>query len=216
MFSLDGFGSKELGHWVCSYYDGVDIYIYDSLNLQYLHPHQKIYLEHLYSFFSFDTQKVKFPRVQEQKNGVDCGVHAIMNALCLFYGFFPDLIQFDTSMMRSHLHKIFSNNILEQFPILKIDNLSNHNSSEVQKIDLTVNTSQNYSSASNNIKNNLKHTLDDSISNSYDVKRKKFKNKENIQNIFEQKERERSKNYYNQNKDEINRKKRVKYHKKKH
>ena len=97
LHSYDGENAQQLGHWVCSYYNGQYLYIYDSLNLQNLHVHHKTYLERLYPFLSLDSNLIKFPKNQSQVNGVDCGVHAIANAVSLYFNICPDSVNYDIS-----------------------------------------------------------------------------------------------------------------------
>ncbi|KAL6265739.1 hypothetical protein P5V15_002543 [Pogonomyrmex californicus] len=80
------------GHWIYSYYDTKNIFIYDSLN----------------DYFQYNFEKnsaVKFPVVQRQPNNNDCGVFAIAFA-----------VKYNHSLMRLHLLKILETNIIEHFP----------------------------------------------------------------------------------------------------
>lgn len=105
------------GHWVCSYYDTKNIFIYDSLNAGKLHMHHELFLKRLFPTYDFrKPYAVKFPVVQYQPNGNDCGVFAIAFAVSLLFNIKPEKIKYDCSLMRSHLIKILETNIIEHFP----------------------------------------------------------------------------------------------------
>lgn len=108
--------TSQNGHWVCSYYDTKNIYIYDSLNLKELHIHHKIYLEKLYPFYPFYTKLIRFPTVQLQSNNNDCGVFAIAFAVSILFGLRPDTVLYDQNLMRQHLTQMFQFNKIEHFP----------------------------------------------------------------------------------------------------
>ncbi|XP_051157417.1 uncharacterized protein LOC127279225 [Leptopilina boulardi] len=57
-------GSCSLGHWICTYYDGLRLYIYDILNKGCLNEDQIKYLERLYPF----KPTVVFAKVHQQPN----------------------------------------------------------------------------------------------------------------------------------------------------
>ena len=73
------------GHWVCSYNDMKNIFIYDSLNNKKLHEHHKQFLKKLFPTYNFEKNPVQFPTVQYQPNGNDCGVFAIAFAISLLF-----------------------------------------------------------------------------------------------------------------------------------
>lgn len=106
---------EKLGHWVCSYYDGKNIFIYDSLNNKTLHDYQKQFLVRLFLTYNFDRYPVKFPTVQHQPNSNDCEVFAIAFAISLF-NIKPDKVRYDSRLMRPHLLNIFELNVIEHFP----------------------------------------------------------------------------------------------------
>ncbi|XP_067216884.1 uncharacterized protein [Linepithema humile] len=103
-------------HWVCGYYDKKNIFIYDSFNIKKLHKDHEQFLIHLFPFYSFDKQPVKFPTVQNQPNCNDCGVFAIAFAISLLFNIKPEKVRYDHNLMRSHLIKIFESNVIEHFP----------------------------------------------------------------------------------------------------
>ncbi|KYM98806.1 hypothetical protein ALC62_10474 [Cyphomyrmex costatus] len=104
------------GHWVCSFYDIKNIYIYDSLNNKSLHVQHKQFLERLFPTYDFEKNPVKFPIMQHQPNYSDCGVFAIAFAISLLFNIKPEKVNYEHKLMRSHLLKIFETNIVEHFP----------------------------------------------------------------------------------------------------
>jgi len=104
------------GHWVCSYYDKKNIFIYDSLNNKTLHKHHEQFLKRLFPTYDFDKNPIKFPTVQCQPNYSDCGVFAIAFATSLLFNIKPDKVKYEHKLMRSHLIKILETNIIEHFP----------------------------------------------------------------------------------------------------
>lgn len=57
-------------------------------------------------------KKIIFPSVAQQLNGVDCGVFAIAFATSLVFGHDPQNITYTYSLMRNHVFKLLSGNIL--------------------------------------------------------------------------------------------------------
>ncbi|KAL7291618.1 hypothetical protein TKK_0014656 [Trichogramma kaykai] len=106
-----------IGHWVCSYYDCDTISIYDSLNEKECCTDYKSVLQILHPYcFTSNPPKVKFPEVQQQPNGVDCGVFAIAFATSLIMGIKPNMVEYELEQMRPHLRSMFENNKLQNFP----------------------------------------------------------------------------------------------------
>ncbi|XP_048515571.1 uncharacterized protein LOC125502062 [Athalia rosae] len=83
-----------------------------------LHEHHEIYLKKLFPFYQFQSKHIKFPQVQQQSNGSDCGVFAIAFAISLINGQKPSRKNYDISQMRTHLLKIFESNLMENFPCI--------------------------------------------------------------------------------------------------
>ncbi|XP_036140366.1 uncharacterized protein LOC118644831 [Monomorium pharaonis] len=104
------------GHWVCSYYDRKDIYIFDSSNKKKLHKRHEQVLRRLFPFYPFDKKPIIFPTVQQQPNCSDCGVFAIAFATSLLFNIKPEKVRYDVSKMRSHLLDLFQFNKIEHFP----------------------------------------------------------------------------------------------------
>ena len=62
------------------------------------------------------SKVVRFPNVQQQPPGDDCGVFAIANAETCLFKENPRNFQYDCSKMRPHLIKIFKTGQIEPFP----------------------------------------------------------------------------------------------------
>ncbi|XP_066600006.1 putative autophagy-related protein 11 [Prorops nasuta] len=122
LHSCDDFKSNQGGHWVCSFYDGKSIYIYDSLNRKSLHAHHEIFLKKLFPFYNINNESVIFPVVQSQRNGNDCGVFAIAFATSLLYNIKPNEVLYDQKLMRQHLIQILKSNRLDHFPVISKQN----------------------------------------------------------------------------------------------
>ena len=112
------------GHWICSYYDGKSIFIYDSFNCSKLNIRYETFLRKL--FPHFDEIPKYFQKVQYQNNLDDCGVFAIAFAISLFFQQNPSQIIYDTDKMRSHLYNIFERKTLIHFPTVKNENPNKH------------------------------------------------------------------------------------------
>uniref|UniRef100_A0ABD2W2U1 Ubiquitin-like protease family profile domain-containing protein n=1 Tax=Trichogramma kaykai TaxID=54128 RepID=A0ABD2W2U1_9HYME len=63
---------------------------------------------------------VPYPEVDQQQNQFDCGVFAIAFATSLVFQKDPSLLEYDYSLMRSHLFEMFTqHNALIHFPIIR-------------------------------------------------------------------------------------------------
>jgi len=82
-------------HWVCSYYDTKNIFIYDSLNTKILNECQKQFLEKLFPIYDFIKYPIQFPIVQKQSNSSDCGVFAIAFAISLLFNIKQDKVKYN-------------------------------------------------------------------------------------------------------------------------
>ena len=60
--------------------------------------------------------QIRFPDVQRQSGGSDCGLFAIAFAVALCFGSDPHLLSFDQQKMRDHLLDCFVKEILNSFP----------------------------------------------------------------------------------------------------
>lgn len=50
-------------HWICSYYDSKNIFIYDSMNRQKCNKNEKVFLKYLSPHYSFTDSPIKFPKI---------------------------------------------------------------------------------------------------------------------------------------------------------
>ena len=62
------------------------------------------------------TIKVNIQSVQQQTNSVDCGIYSIASAASLLHGENPELIHYDSSLLRPHLLTCIQNNYFHPFP----------------------------------------------------------------------------------------------------
>ena len=111
-------GSPALGHWICTYYDSKNRYVYDSLNAKCLNEDQEKFLKMLYPF----QPKPLFPNVQQQPYLIDCGTYAIAFATSIYFGTMPDTVLYNHTLMRQHLYAMFKRNCLLPFPIISRTN----------------------------------------------------------------------------------------------
>ncbi|XP_063926526.1 uncharacterized protein LOC135140059 [Zophobas morio] len=102
----------KITHWICTYYDGNVLNIYDGLNMGNLYPEMEIFLNQL---FPHKPQQ-KFHRVGQQPNNADCGVYAIAFATSLLNNRDPSKENYHHPKMRSHLLDIYSTTELLPFP----------------------------------------------------------------------------------------------------
>lgn len=112
--------TNRVGHWICTYYNGGAIHVYDSANINrdmHITNNQLRYLQHLYPYQPFP--QLIYEHVQQQDNGVDCGVFAIAYATTLALGEDPIQQVYSTTEMRSHLRNIFETRKLSLFPAKK-------------------------------------------------------------------------------------------------
>lgn len=103
---------EQITHWICTYYDGQNIHVYDSLNFQRLSPEQQQYLYQLFPHHP----PVIYDKVQQQPNMVDCGVFAIAFATSIVNHRNPADEVYDHAKMRLHLLNILNTTYLEPFP----------------------------------------------------------------------------------------------------
>lgn len=107
------FTGDTIGHWICTYYDGNILHIYDSLNYGKInYQSHNTYLQALYPF---NPRKI-FHKVQQQPNLTDCGVFAIAFAVSIYFKENPENQIYDVKKMRRHLWGILQRNTLELFP----------------------------------------------------------------------------------------------------
>ena len=97
-------------------YDNGTHHIYDSL------CKPKIMLDIVkqvvsYSYHDKSTMSLLTRSVQQQKNGVDCGLFSIAFATTLAFGGDSLTVSYDAALLRAHLIKCFDNNLIVEFPV---------------------------------------------------------------------------------------------------
>ena len=103
---------EAITHWICTYYDGNSVFIFDSLNRQILDNEQKQYLNRLFSH----SPPIHYVSVQRQPNGRGCGLFAIGFAVSLLNSRNPAYEQYDHVRMRDHLSQIYRTENIQMFP----------------------------------------------------------------------------------------------------
>ena len=108
-------------HWICvSSVDPSKINnrfhsVYDSLAGSHVSSEAQSVIAG-YSFCKEPSLQLTVASVQQQNNGVDCGVFAIAFATALAHGMDPSKIAFDVSLMRGHLLKCLIAKKMSLFP----------------------------------------------------------------------------------------------------
>ncbi|KAG8228986.1 hypothetical protein J437_LFUL009545 [Ladona fulva] len=105
-------------HWICTFYDGQYLHIYDSLNRNQLTTGQEAYLKRMFPqtfpCYCFDT-------VQKQTNLVDCGVFVAAFAASIAHDRDPKEEYYIPNRMRPHFHRVLLTGKLEPFPTIPLD-----------------------------------------------------------------------------------------------
>ena len=112
----------SITHWICIFYDGLTINVYDSLNRSTLSPTQFDFLHRMFPHHP----PVVFRRTQRQPNSVDCGVFALAFASSLAIGIDPAGEEYCHQKMREHLASIFETNVIHRFPLSRESNVLGH------------------------------------------------------------------------------------------
>lgn len=129
----------EREHWVCiasSQMNELDVY--DSLNPNTLPSDLEKQIRSIVN----DTNKqysINIKDVQEQENGVDCGVFSIAFATSLLHGEDPMGLSYDTTSLRTHLLTCLNNQRFDLFPKL----LQNISFADIMPIPNQTNLSKN-------------------------------------------------------------------------
>jgi len=113
----------DIHHWVCSYYNGHQIFIFDTLSvIKTSHINYELVLGNLFPSYFELGGSIEFPQVQLQKPGsLDCGVYAIANAVALHFSLNPEHLVYDSvDKLRLHLANIFITEVITPFPAKKI------------------------------------------------------------------------------------------------
>jgi Ulp1 family protease len=121
-------------HWITSVQKDADdpVIVFDSpVSKPYLITESlKMQLFTIYGKNSNHLQ-IDIPQIQQQTNGVDCGIFAIANAVefCLNSFLGTSRLEFDKYLMRSHLIECLLQNKFQEFPknIKKLSLKSNVN-----------------------------------------------------------------------------------------
>ena len=93
-------------------------YVYDSL------CKPKIMLDivkQVASYLYYDRSNISLVTrsVQQQKNGVDCGLFSVAFASTFAFGGDPSTATYDAALLRDYLIKCFDNKIMVEFPVTK-------------------------------------------------------------------------------------------------
>jgi len=113
----------DIRHWVCSYYNGHQISIFDTLSvIKTSHINYELVLGNLFPSYFELGGSIEFPQVQLQRPGfLDCGVYAIANAVALHFSLNPEHLVYDSvDKLRLHLTNIFITEVITPFPAKKI------------------------------------------------------------------------------------------------
>ena len=104
-------------HWICTYYDSKNLFIFDSLNSKEIHPEYLHVLQILHPYlFATNNACILFPNVQAQENVSDSGVLAIAFATFVLRGLRAERIIYESCRMRDHLLSMLTNKKIEHFP----------------------------------------------------------------------------------------------------
>ncbi|KAF0764666.1 Uncharacterized protein FWK35_00015158 [Aphis craccivora] len=103
---------SEVGHWVCLFYNGESLRIYDGLKGKSVPSSQQKFVDALFPH----KPPMLFPDVQAQSNSYDCGVFAIAYATSLALHQNPTFENYINAEMRPHLFRILESRELMQFP----------------------------------------------------------------------------------------------------
>ncbi|KAJ8676918.1 hypothetical protein QAD02_012705 [Eretmocerus hayati] len=102
------------GHWIYFFYDGGNIFIYDSLNFKSLYENAEDFLRALCPFF--DDVSIYFPDAQYQANGKDCGPHAMAMVTSVVFGEDPNTVDYNRKLLRRHILLMNEENVLIPSP----------------------------------------------------------------------------------------------------
>lgn len=110
LFKPMSVNEMDIHHWVCSYYNGHQIFIFDTLSaIKTGHINYELVLGNLFPSYFEIGGSIEYPQVQLQKPGsLDCGVYAIANAVALHFGLNSEHLVYDSvDKLRLHLANIF-------------------------------------------------------------------------------------------------------------
>ena len=113
-----GINAMSIHHWVCSFYNGQQIFIYDSLSIKTGHSNYELVLGNLFPNYFENNASIVFPEVHIQEGSLDCGVYAIANAVALHFGLNPEELIYDSIInLRKHLASIYLTEVITPFPV---------------------------------------------------------------------------------------------------
>lgn len=107
------------GHWICIWFNGESIHVFDSSNAHVLKDCHKKFLRTLYPSI-IDNLTIKFCTVQQQQNDFDCGAVAIAFGVSIAFGDNRERATYDVSKMRPHLLHMFETGTISKFPITPV------------------------------------------------------------------------------------------------
>lgn len=107
-------------HWICTYYDKKDLFIFDSFNLRELDPDYRKALQilHPFLFCNNDADKIYFRDVQHQNNAEDSAVLAIAFATSVLLGTKPNRINYIMDALRPHLIETLEKKVIKHVPFV--------------------------------------------------------------------------------------------------
>ena len=112
-------GGNKFGHWICAYFDGSNLLVYDSLNrleLEFFHSQEKKYFKKRYPNI-LESEIITVP-VTHQPDMRICGIYAAAFVTDIALGNDPALISYSTNgiIMRQHFADIIRTHNLISFP----------------------------------------------------------------------------------------------------
>ena len=102
-------------HWVCSCYDGKDVYFYDSMFNGNTIMNLDTQLALLYADSTMQIEIIAL-KIQRQKDPKDCGLFAVAAATAIATGNDPVYLNWNQSQMRRHFIKCIETEIVTPFP----------------------------------------------------------------------------------------------------
>ena len=116
------YGGNIIGHFIAIYYDTEYIYVYDSMNSRHL---SNQHFDVLNALFENSNPKpdILIHHVQQETNGIDCGIFAAANLISCLNGENPSEKHYDEELLRFHFSKILTTKVIEKFPCVSVANI---------------------------------------------------------------------------------------------